>query len=119
MKNLIGRLIYVFFDKNWYALKDLLKLPSEKRNSLYQLLEIRNKLAHPDVQGIPLNDQISHADTISRYLDFIGADANVVKSAKEIHQKLMARHVKGRDADEEQENNKDEQNRFTHQRLIK
>jgi len=72
------------FEKNWRGLSEECSLPRELRTLMHGVREFRNDLAHQDMHGIPLNDQIRYADTISRYLEFIGADANVVESAKEI-----------------------------------
>ena len=92
------------FEKNWRGLSEECSLPRELRTLMHGVREFRNHLAHQDRHGIPLNDQIRYADTISRYLEFIGADANVVESAKEIHQQLMASVIQGKEPSEQQDN---------------
>ena len=92
------------FEKNWRGLSEECSLPRELRTLMHGVREFRNHLAHQDMHGIPLNDQIRYADTISRYLEFIGADANVVESAKEIHQQLMASVIQGKEPSEQQDN---------------
>lgn len=92
------------FEKNWRGLSEEYSLPRELRTLMHGVREFRNHLAHQDMHGIPLNDQIRYADTITRYLEFIGADANVVESAKEIHQQLMASVIQGKEPSEQQDN---------------
>ena len=56
------------FEKNWRKLSEECSLPRELRNVIYGVMESRNHLAHEDMHGIPLNDQIRYADTWNHYI---------------------------------------------------
>lgn len=86
------------FDKNWRELCLCLRLPREGRTLVNEVRNIRNRLAHEPLSGLPLEDQQRDADTLARYLDLIGADEAAVKSARQLKEALLRRLITGESA---------------------
>ncbi len=82
-------------DKNWRELCLALRLPREGRTLVNEVRNIRNRLAHEPLSGLPLEDQQRDADTLARYLDLIGAEEAAVMSAKQLKEALLRRLMMG------------------------
>ena len=69
-------------DRNWYELSQAFSLPREGRNWTRELQTVRNKWAHLPAQTIAANEVYRDADTLSRFLDMLGAAPESIAAAE-------------------------------------
>ncbi|MBK5964241.1 helicase [Thiocystis minor] len=65
-------------DQNWYDLSRELSLPREGRTWVKEAQTVRNKWSHLSTQAMPDAEIYRDADTLSRLLQMLGADAEVL-----------------------------------------
>lgn len=82
-------------EKNWRELSLHRRLPREGRALVNEVRNIRNRLDHEPLSGIPLEDQQHDADTLARYLELIGSDQSAVQSAWRYKEALVRRIMAG------------------------
>lgn len=98
----LGALLRIV-EKNWRELSLHRRLPREGRTLVNEVRNIRNRLAHEPLSGVPLEDQQRDADSLARYLELIGADQPAVQSAERLKEVLSRRIMAGETASEDDE----------------
>lgn len=68
-------------DKNWYALSSNCNFSQQDRHYAKEMQTIRNRWAHLGATGFDEDDAYRDADTLQRFLVFVGASASLVDAA--------------------------------------
>lgn len=76
-------------DKNWYALSSSCNLSQQDRHYAKEMQTIRNRWAHLGAAGFDDDDAYRDADTLQRFLAFVGAPATLVDAAKTLKQQMV------------------------------
>lgn len=69
-------------DQNWYQISNTLALTSEARHFVKEMLTVRNRWAHTDTEGFPVDDVYRDLDTIQRFAVVIGSDDGLIQNLK-------------------------------------
>ncbi|MDR1827739.1 MAG: DEAD/DEAH box helicase family protein, partial [Methylobacteriaceae bacterium] len=78
------------FDQNWYQISSSLNLTSEARHFVKEMQTVRNRWAHPDTNGFPVDDIYRDLDTLQRFSMVIGADEKVIQGLKDTKSTLLS-----------------------------
>lgn len=76
-------------DQNWYQISSSLGLTSEDRHFVKEMQTIRNRWAHADTDGFPLDDIYRDIDTLQRFAIVIGADEQLIQELQEAKVDLL------------------------------
>lgn len=78
------------FDRNWYEISSRLSLPREALHFVKEMQTIRNRWAHANAEGYPLEDVYRDLDTLQRFAVVIGAEDSVVQEIRAVKKSLLA-----------------------------
>ncbi len=76
-------------DKNWYVLSSRRNFSQQDHHYAKEMQTIRNRWAHLGATGFDEDDAYRDADTLQRFLVFVGASVSLVDAAKTLKQKLL------------------------------
>ena len=77
-------------DRNWYQISNSLDLASEARHFVKEMQTVRNRWAHADTEGCPVDDIYRDLDTLQRFGIVIGADEKLIQDLRETKAALLA-----------------------------
>ena len=77
-------------DQNWYQISNSLDLTSESRHFVKEMQTVRNRWAHADTEGFPVDDIYRDLDTLQRFAVVIGADERLIQDLRETKATLLA-----------------------------
>ena len=77
-------------DQYWYQISNSLDLTSEARHFVKEMQTVRNRWAHVDTVGFPVDDIYRDLDTLQRFALVIGADEKLIKKLRETKAELLA-----------------------------
>lgn len=77
-------------DQNWYQISNSLDLTSEARHFVKEMQTVRNRWAHPDAKGLPIDDIYRDMDTLQRFAVVIGADEKLIQDLRATKASLLA-----------------------------
>jgi len=77
-------------DQNWYQISKSLDLTSEARHFVKEMQTVRNRWAHANTEGFPVDDIYRDLDTLQRFSVVIGADENLIQDLRETKAALLA-----------------------------
>jgi len=77
-------------DQNWYQISNSLDLTSESRHFVKEMQTVRNRWAHADTKGFPVDDIYRDLDTLQRFAAVIGADDELILNLQTTKAALLA-----------------------------
>jgi len=77
-------------DQNWYQISNSLDLTFEARHFVKEMQTVRNRWAHADTEGFPVDDIYRDLDTLQRFAVVIGADEKLIQDLRETKATLLA-----------------------------
>src|SRR5690606_16970096 len=77
--------------QNWGELAGIEPLPREARHWVKELQSVRNRWAHAPAEGFSQDDAFRDADTLSRLLQVIDADASILSRIAEFKEAILPR----------------------------
>jgi ATP-dependent helicase HepA len=77
-------------DQNWYQISNRLNLTSEARHFVKEMQTVRNRWAHADAEGFPIDDIYRDLDTLQRFAVVIGADDKLIQDLREKKATLLS-----------------------------
>ena len=77
-------------DQNWYQISSSLSLTSEARHFVKEMQTVRNRWAHANTEGFPIDDIYRDLDTLQRFAVVIGADDKLIQDLRETKAALLA-----------------------------
>lgn len=77
-------------DQNWYQISNSLDLTSEARHFVKEMQTVRNRWAHADTEGFPVDDIYRDLDTLQRFAVVIGADKKLIQDLRDTKAALLA-----------------------------
>ena len=77
-------------DQNWYQISNSLGLTSEARHFVKEMQTVRNRWAHANTEGFPVEDIYRDLDTLQRFSVVIGADDKLIGDVRETKAVLLA-----------------------------
>jgi len=77
-------------DQNWFQISNKLNLTSETRHFVKEMQTIRNRWAHTDTEGFPLDDIYRDLDTLQRFAATINADDHLLQEIRATKTSLLA-----------------------------
>jgi ATP-dependent helicase HepA len=77
-------------DQNWYQISKSLDLTSEARHFVKEMQTVRNRWAHADTEGFPVDDIYRDLDTLQRFAVVIGADDKLIQDLRKTKAALLA-----------------------------
>jgi ATP-dependent helicase HepA len=80
-------------DQNWYQISTGLNLTSEARHFVKEMQTVRNRWAHADTAGFPVDDIYRDLDTLQRFAVVIGADDKLISGLRETKAALLAAEI--------------------------
>ena len=88
--DLAGLLKVLDQSQNWYKISTRLQLPGEARHFVKEMQTVRNRWAHPNVEGFPVEDIYRDMDTIQRFAGIIGADDAFIEEVRRTKASILA-----------------------------
>jgi len=76
-------------DQNWYQISNSLDLTSEARHFVKEMQTVRNRWAHADAEGFPVDDMYRDLDTLQRFAVVIGADDKLIQDLRKTKASLL------------------------------
>ncbi|MDZ7759485.1 MAG: Swt1 family HEPN domain-containing protein [Desulfovermiculus sp.] len=76
-------------DQNWYQISSSLNLTSEDRHFVKEMQTVRNRWAHAETDGFPLDDIYRDLDTLQRFAVVIGSDEELIQEVQEAKVDLL------------------------------
>ncbi|MCD6388784.1 MAG: DEAD/DEAH box helicase family protein [Desulfobulbaceae bacterium] len=76
-------------DQNWYQISNSLDLTSEDRHFVKEMQTIRNRWAHANTEGFPVDDIYRDLDTLQRFAVVIGADDKLIQELRETKKAIL------------------------------
>jgi len=80
-------------DQNWYQISTQLDLTSEARHFVKEMQTVRNRWAHADSEGFPVDDVYRDLDTLQRFATVIEADEGLLQRIAETKASLLTRNI--------------------------
>ena len=77
-------------DRNWYQISNSLDLTSEARHFVKEMQTVRNRWAHADTEGFPVDDIYRDLDTLQRFGIVICSDERLIQNLRETKAALLA-----------------------------
>ena len=77
-------------DQNWYGISSQMGFTREDRNFVKEMQTVRNRWAHANVEGFPIDDIYRDLDTIQRFAGIIGADDAFIQDVRKTKTVLIA-----------------------------
>ncbi|MDD2599325.1 MAG: Swt1 family HEPN domain-containing protein [Kiritimatiellae bacterium] len=77
-------------DQNWYQISNSQGLTPEDRHFVKEMQSVRNRWAHADTEGFPVEDIYRDLDTLQRFAVVIAADDGLILGVKETKSELLA-----------------------------
>ena len=77
-------------DQNWYQISNNLDLTPEARHFVKEMQTVRNRWAHTDTEGFPVDDIYRDLDTLQRFAIVIDADEKLIQDLQETKAVLIA-----------------------------
>lgn len=77
-------------DMNWYQISNSLGLTYEARHFVKEMQTVRNRWAHVDTEGFPIDDIYRDIDTLQRFANVIRADEKLIKDLRETKAALLS-----------------------------
>jgi len=71
-------------DQNWYQISNGLDLTPESRHFVKEMQTVRNRWAHADTEGFPVDDVYRDLDTLQRFAAVISADEKLIMDIREM-----------------------------------
>jgi superfamily II DNA or RNA helicase len=81
-------------DQNWYQISSSLNLASESRHFVKEMQAVRNRWAHADAEGFPVDDIYRDLDTLQRFAVVIGAEHKLIQDLRETKTALLKAETK-------------------------
>ena len=76
-------------DQNWFQISNKLNLTSETRHFVKEMQTIRNRWAHTDTEGFPVDDIYRDLDTLQRFAALIDADEHLLQEIRATKTSLL------------------------------
>lgn len=76
-------------DQNWFQISNKLNLSSETRHFVKEMQTIRNRWAHTDTEGFPVDDIYRDLDTLQRFATIINADEHLLQEIRATKTSLL------------------------------
>lgn len=96
-------------DQNWYQISSSMNLGSEERHFVKEMQMVRNRWAHADTEGFPVDDIYRDLDTVQRFAVVIEADEKLIQSLRERKSILLAVENKTLNREDTSNNSEPEQ----------
>ncbi|WP_136796205.1 DEAD/DEAH box helicase [Desulfosediminicola ganghwensis] len=77
-------------DRSWYQISNSLDFPAETRHFVKEMQTVRNRWAHADTEGFPVDNIFRDLDTLQRFAAVIGANDRLIKNLRETKASLLA-----------------------------
>lgn len=76
-------------DQNWYQISNSLDFTTEARHFVKEMQTVRNRWAHAEVGGLPVDDIYRDLDTIQRFATVINADNSLIQELRAAKANLL------------------------------
>jgi len=77
-------------DKNWFQIANNLELTFETRHFVKEMITVRNRWAHTNTEGCPIDDIYRDLDTLQRFAVVIGAEDKLIQDIQETKTSLIS-----------------------------
>ncbi len=77
-------------DQNWYEISNSMNLTFEDRHFVKEMLTVRNRWAHANTEGFPIDDIYRDLDTIQRFAGVIGANDKLIQELRKAKTTLLS-----------------------------